>query len=986
MKFKNLFTRKKLWIPIIVGITVILLILFFVLSNRNYHSPEDGNAAFYKYSSTAVDSIVEKMNAEARASSLIFLTNRKDSIANLKDVQTSFSGYFYLEQNNCEILNNFEILPTDKKFIRAISEDLLPEFSNDSVMFVSPNLLNTINDSLILSRYYTYQAEQLRLKNVNSLVMQFEIPEKCDSSSVNQIVNKLAIKLNILHENKILSIISLRDLPEKISDNNKKFLVEIITKLSKSGLCGIIIYKSSQFDLLNETGFDGLIILNIDNDKLPDKETLVKSDILLSSSNAVEENKELTKLIRKSNSKEDLFLKSSKVLRAGLWANQKEESLDSISAGLDIKLLESNITEASITVLKNDKSLIPLTNINQKVHVIFATKTNSNEFIAKLSKYCTNYTISYFDLKSDKSPSYPTGANTLIVVYESGITDSVPAALISHLKDFDKNKIFINLGKIQQGIMDIPAHSIVQVYSSSNTSYSFAAQLIFGGISASGSLATEINDTISYGYGLYTPKIRLKYSLPEDAGLNSEKLKDIDSIVNYAISTGAFPGCQVFVAKNGIVVYEKSFGYLDYSRTNAVDNSDMYDVASLTKICATTLAMMKMVESGRIRLDDKLEKYFKNTKIDYGKIKPDTVTIIDTVMIAGKTNLQIKELAQNKDTVYLNDSMLQRKEIFITKTTPSANIFQVPVRALLVHQSGISPSLPILPYMFFEESYAKWKLEEEKKSGNKDAVKKTYPRQEAWNYYYSNKWVKDSAEFKIADNMYLQNRWRDTLWEDVKRLGTFNRSTYQYTDMNMILAQTIIDTVNRKPLDRFVKDEFYNSLGMKNSTFTPLNFNIPRNRIAPTENESFWRRQVVYGNVHDPSAAMLGGISGNAGLFSTASDLGILGQMWLNGGSYGGQRYLNPGTINMFAATQPENHRGLGFDKAASRNLNAPSAPASTYGHTGFTGCVMWVDPENDIVYVFLSNRLHPNVNNWQLLGQKVLQNVHQVVYDAMEE
>jgi hypothetical protein len=323
MKFKNLFTRKKIWIPIIAGITVILLILFFVLSNRNYHSPEDGNAAFYEYPSTAVDSIVEKMNAEARASSLIFLTNGKDSIANLKDVQTSFSGYFYLEQNNCEILNNFEILPTDKKFIRAISEDLLPEFSNDSVMFVSPNLLNTINDSLILSRYYTYQAEQLRLKNVNSLVMQFEIPEKCDSSSENQIVNKLAIKLNILHENKILSIISLRDLPEKISDNNKKFLVEIITKLSKSGLCGIIIYESSQFDLLNETGFDGLIILNIDNGKLPEKETLVKSDILLSSSNAVEENKELTKLIRKSNSKEDLFLKSSKVLRAGLWANQK---------------------------------------------------------------------------------------------------------------------------------------------------------------------------------------------------------------------------------------------------------------------------------------------------------------------------------------------------------------------------------------------------------------------------------------------------------------------------------------------------------------------------------------------------------------------------------------------------------------------------------------------------------------------------------------
>lgn len=988
MKIKDLFTRKKIWIPILIGVMAIAtaVVLVFVLRNKTLESPEKGKAAFYQYSSTATDSILNLMKPEEKALSLIYISNTQDSLLKLYSPESGLPGYFYLDFNNPEILQKYKGAKENKRFIRVINEKLLTNFSNDSIMYVSPQLLETINDSLILSRYYKYQTKLLVENNINGLLITVDLPVTLDTTAVRLISDKCTIKLNILHKNKILSFISLENMPSGYKDSDKANLIKLIDKISNDGLCGIIVSSVAQCDIIKKTGFDGIIIYNLGIGVVPDKAIIEKTDAFLTNKSDKSTTDELVKLIKKHNSKENLFYKSSKVLRAGLWANQKSQLSDSVTETLNVQLLESNITEASVTVLKNENKLIPLTNSNQKIHLIFATKQNSNEFLYALSKYSINYTISYFDLKSNKLPSVSSSVSTLIVIYESTSTDSIPVALLSCMSEFKNNKIFINFGKIPNGIMNVPATSIVQVYNANKTGFSFSAQLIFGGISASGTLATRINDTVSYGYGIQTPKTRLKYSMPEDAGINSEKLKDIDSIINHAIATGVMPGCQVFVAKNGIVVYEKSFGYLDYSRTNAVDNSDMYDVASLTKICATTLAMMKMVETGKIKLDDKLEKYFKNTKIDYGKIKPDTVTIIDTLNIKGKTLEQIKELVVNKDTTYLNDTMLRRKEIFITKTTPSANIFQVPVRALLVHQSGISPSLPILPYMFYEESYSKFKYEEDKKNGAPNPEKKTYPRQEAWNYYYSNKWVKDSAEVKIADNMYLQNRWRDTLYEDVKRLGTFNRSTYQYTDMNMILAQTIIDTVNKKNIDKFVKEEFYENLGMRNSTFTPLNFNIPKNRIAPTENENNWRRQVIHGTVHDPSAAMLGGISGNAGLFSTASDLGILGQMWLNGGSYGGQWYLNPSTIKMFAATQPENHRGLGFDKAAARNLNAPSAPASTYGHTGFTGCVMWIDPENEIVYVFLSNRLHPNVKNWQILGQKVLQNVHQVIYDAMEE
>lgn len=986
MKFKKLITKKKFWITVLIGTLVTATVLILVLRNRNFNSPENGNAAFYEYSASATDSILNLMKSEERALTLIFNSNMQDSSLNLCNAGSGLSGYFYLKLNNPEISGKYSKIKDSNRFIKAINENLLTGFSNDSIMYVAPQLLGTINDSTVLSRYYRYQTNLLIANNINALVSEIHLPESPDSTSVMLILNKLKTELEILHRNKILSFISFAEVPSNYKDQDKTNLKELISQLSEAGLCGIIASSPDMFNLINESGFDGIISYKLDKGMLPDKDIISKADAFICSNNDNSQIEELSGLIKKHNTGEDLFLKSSKVVRAGLWANTIPASNDSLSGTLNIKLLESNITEASITVLKNENSLIPLNDINQKIHIVFATKENPKEFINTISEYSTNYTISYFDLMSGKTPSVSSVAGTLIILYESESKDSVPEALQNCLSAFSKNKIFINFGEIPSGIMNLNANSIFQVYNVNNTGLSFSAQLIYGGIAAGGTLTTKVNDTVSYGYGIRTAKTRLKYSLPEDAGLNPEKLKDIDSIVNYAISTGAMPGCQVFVAKNGIVVYDKSFGYMDYSHTNAVDNSDMYDVASLTKICATTLAMMKMVETGKIKLDDKLEKYFKNTEIDYGKIKPDTVTIIDTINIKNKTLTEIDELVINKDTVYINDTMLQLKEVFITKTTPSSNIFQVPVRSLLVHQSGISPSLPVLPYMFYEKSYSDWKYEEEIKSGNPDAEKKTYPRQEAWDYYYSNKWIKDSAEVKIADNMYLQNRWRDTLYEDVKRLGTFNRSTYQYTDVNMILAQTIIDTVNKMSIDKFVKDEFYEDLGMKNSTFTPLNFNIPKNRIAPTENETFWRQQVIHGTVHDPSAAMLGGISGNAGLFSTASDLGILGQMWLNGGTYGGHRYLNPGTIKMFAATQPENHRGLGFDKAAIKNLNAPSAPASTYGHSGFTGCVMWIDPENEIVYVFLSNRLHPDVNNWKILGQKVLQNVHQVIYDAMEE
>ena len=259
---------------------------------------------------------------------------------------------------------------------------------------------------------------------------------------------------------------------------------------------------------------------------------------------------------------------------------------------------------------------------------------------------------------------------------------------------------------------------------------------------------------------------------------------------------------------------------------------------------------------------------------------------------------------------------------------------------------------------------------------------KLLTKQEFRNRIYSNRYIKDSSEVQIAAGMFLNKRYKDTLWIDIKQIRCFSRKIYQYSDINMVLLQQTIDSINNFSIDKFVKNTFYNSLGMQ-TTYMPLEY-FSYGKIIPTERDNFWRRQLIHGHVHDPSAALLGGISGNAGLFSSAQDLGILFQMLLNGGTYGGRKYLQESTINVFTRTQTDSYRGLGFDKWSKRQIIARSASPNTYGHTGFTGCCVWVDPDSEIVFIFLSNRVHPSAKNWRLNSYKIRNKVHQAVYDAM--
>lgn len=418
--------------------------------------------------------------------------------------------------------------------------------------------------------------------------------------------------------------------------------------------------------------------------------------------------------------------------------------------------------------------------------------------------------------------------------------------------------------------------------------------------SAQGQLMMSVSDKWLYGTGKKINQVKLGnyQNYPEVVGISNDSLRKIEQIVQEGIQNQAMPGCQVLVAKNGKIIYHKSFGYHTYSKKTKVEDNHLYDLASITKVAATTMAMMKLYQQGKYSLSDSLYQIF------------------------------------GKDTL--------------------SNIDKITIKELLIHQSGLQANMPILRY------YHNKKKE------------KFYARSNA-----------GGSKAKIANNFYVFDRWIDTLWKEMKALE-IGEKQYKYSDVNANLLQWIVEKITEKQLDEYVNSYYYQPLGMNRTLYNPLE-KYGKWEVVPTEKDTYWRKQLVHGYVHDESAALQGGMAGNAGLFSNANDLAILGQMLLNGGNYGGRQFLQYQTIDLFTASTHGNHRGLGFNKQTEDGAPgcARQAPLSTYGHTGFTGNCMWIDPENDLIYVFLSNRVYPK-RNGRLSQMQIRERIHEVVYRAM--
>jgi len=280
---------------------------------------------------------------------------------------------------------------------------------------------------------------------------------------------------------------------------------------------------------------------------------------------------------------------------------------------------------------------------------------------------------------------------------------------------------------------------------------------------------------------------------------------------------------------------------------------------------------------------------------------------------------------------------------------------------LLTHHSGLAPALPVYPYIVY------------RRRGQRRFGRYFQPRPDS------------TYSIKVAKQFYLNREFADSLWEHTKAMKVDTNKAYRYSDANLVLVQQAIDSINGYSLARYLQENIYGPLGMQRTGYLPLE-RFKAEEIVPTENDQGWRFQLLRGYVHDETASLLGGVSGNAGLFTSAHELGHLFQMLLNGGSYGGKQYFSPGLVRTFTRRQA-GHRGYGFDLPPYQGDYYLSRYASreSYGHTGFTGTCVWVDKEEELVYIFLSNRIHPRDNNQMINTLAVRQRVHDVVYQAMQ-
>lgn len=551
----------------------------------------------------------------------------------------------------------------------------------------------------------------------------------------------------------------------------------------------------------------------------------------------------------------------------------------------------STTASTPIFLFNNQAKTIPLKGLaEKKIASINTGSAYALAFDSLLSKYAS--------VKSFEMSGYFKFYTTLIIqVTAQSLNDP---EVIKFITENQKRKelVIAGFGELSSlKKLDFFTGPVIWSTAFSAAAAEQSAQLIFGGIAAKGTLKQTISTKYKIGAGYATEKTRLRYSTPESVGIKLSDLDSIDIIAAEAIREKATPSVVVLVIKDGNVIFNKAYGSHTYDGTMPTKLTDIYDLASVTKVSATTMSAMKLYDQQKIALDK---------------------TIGD----------------------YIPDARLSNKN-------------DIKIRELLTHQSGVTAV----------SFYLKLKSEDHSADSSK-----AYP-------------------VKVADDYYFKpGYFREMFWPAFLQAPLRNRGTYLYTDMNMYVMKEIVEWQSGTPIDKYVQDQFYKPLGMYTAGFLPRN-RFEKEQIVPTEDEGNFRKSLLHGYVHDPGASLMGGVSGHAGLFASANDLGILYQMMLNKGTYGGERYLKSETVSLFTSKQSAtSRRALGFDmydpdtaKAYPSKLTTPG----TYGHTGFTGICVWVDPRYNLIYVFLSNRVHPKITD-KLYQLNIRSRIQDVVYRAL--
>ncbi|MCX2573207.1 serine hydrolase domain-containing protein [Pedobacter sandarakinus] len=569
------------------------------------------------------------------------------------------------------------------------------------------------------------------------------------------------------------------------------------------------------------------------------------------------------------------------------------------------KLAVANTISRTTVLLNNQGGIVPLKNLEKlNIAAVSLGFSYSSVFDSLANKYdkITSFTADVYkdsinlnDLEDDLKYF-----NTILVTIDDQHANQ--AKYVNFINSIAQTKqVILSYFGNGNGLKSFDVLSSPIIFTAVNNADAAAIvpQYIFGGIAAEHKLGSAFSARYTAGSGFTTTKTRLKYTVPEDAGLNSNDLKEIDAIAAEAINQKATPGVVVLVAKDGKVVFNKAYGKHTYDSLLPDKVTDIFDLASVTKVTATTPSVMRLFEEGKLKLDTNIGAYIPKAR-----------------------------------------------------TTAMNNIN---VREVMLHQAGFIPFIPFHNYV---------------KTGD-----------------YSSD---SSAAFptKVADNYYIKKGFfKDFMWPKMLNSPIKTRGKYVYSDISMYVMKDIVEHLSEEPLNQYTYENFYKPLGMQTAGFLPRN-RFSKDQIIPTEQDTYFRKTLLEGYVHDQGAALAGGVSGHAGLFASANDLAIIYQMLLNRGTYGGTQYFKPETVDMFTSKQSNvSRRGLGFDRwdpDSTKHYPSDLASPQTYGHTGYTGTCVWVDPSRGLVYVFLSNRVNPTVTE-KLSNLKIRGRIQDVINKAID-
>ncbi len=690
-------------------------------------------------------------------------------------------------------------------------------------------------------------------------------------------------------------------------------------------------YSKATLELLEAASFKGLTLVQWDTSSV--SEFWTQPDAFVSAQPKILHAK-LKELVSKGRiSENELNAKVAKVLLARKWAKSDPNAHHSKRTAryfeLQAQYLSRELRRNAITLVSNNRSLVPLAGVPDKVDLVRIGQPIKSIYNS-LSRYTKVNTYAYKDNLS-KIPWSKLGQRTTVIAINVDsshyLEDSMFQSKLIELQS--KCPLIVINGS---GTSDLKSmadiNTLINLPGESEYEWEFAGQMVFGGIEANGEMPMNVGDFMASS-GKKTSKTRLAYGKPIDVGLDKDTLYAVRYIAEEGIRNRAFPGCQVLATKDGFLIHNGAYGYSSYKRQVKVNEDHIYDLASVTKVAATTIASMKLFDEEKYGLYDSLE-------------------------------------------VYLPDSL--REYLFRGKST----LRHITFSELMTHQSGLPAGISYIKYV--------------------DYITDSIGR---FDRFYCD-WEDDSMYYvPIAEGFYMEESYQDSIWVNLNQMWLRDTKNYLYSDANFVLLYKLmrgfLDKDERlvkmgryeeereyNAFERYLQEQIYRPLKMDRTAYLPRRY-FSKEEIAPTEDDKYWRKQLVHGYVHDPTAALLGGISGNAGLFSSGKDMIKLFQMLMNRGYYGGTRFIKEETVNRFIQAQPGSHRGLGFNKPVGGGMYGIPEEVSTktFGHTGFTGNSIWADPENDIIYVFLSNRSHPDAHNPKIINLGTRKRIHKSIYHA---